>query len=226
MNALLLLDERRLSSGLQSQPPAYVDRRLAKFAGLIQRLHQNRKRRCCPQYYVPYCFCMINPEISPEFPRKRLHSLILPVAIHPQMLNLSIPRRKDQPPQHGRANSAISEFRFDTECDIGRQIVIWRMEFSRSTKVVVLKNAEDEALAGETLCGIANEIFIFHTAHEAIAATGGIQPQQVIAKERLFSREKLSDSPGSHGRRLVHVGWMNLREYLCGSEPSSAKLVR
>src|SRR5450631_1081865 len=72
----------------------------------------------------------------------------------------------------------------------------------------LLKKAEDEALADETLCGIANEKFIGHTAHEAIAATGGIQPQQVIAKERLFRREKLSDSPGSHGRRLVHVGRM------------------
>ncbi len=39
------------------------------------------------------------------------------------------------------------------------------------------KKAEDEALAGETLCGIANEKFIGHTAHKAIAATGGIQPQ-------------------------------------------------
>ena len=51
------------------------------------------------------------------------------------------------------------------------------MEFSRRTKLVLLKKAEDEALAGETLCGIANEKFIGHTAHKAIAATGGIQPQ-------------------------------------------------
>jgi hypothetical protein len=35
---------------------------------------------------------MINPEISLEFARKRLHRLILPVAIHPQVLTLSIPR--------------------------------------------------------------------------------------------------------------------------------------
>jgi hypothetical protein len=48
------------------------------------------------------------------------------------------------------------------------------MEFSRSTKIVLLKKAEDEALAGETFGGIANEKFIGHTAHEAIAATGGI----------------------------------------------------
>ena len=51
------------------------------------------------------------------------------------------------------------------------------MKFSRSTKGVLLKKAEDEALAGETLGGIANEKFIGHTAHETIAATGGIQPQ-------------------------------------------------
>jgi hypothetical protein len=31
-----------------------------------------------------------------------------------------------------------------------------------------------EALAGETFGGIANEKFIGHTAHEAIATTGGI----------------------------------------------------
>jgi len=90
------------------------------------------------------------------------------------------------------------------------------MELSRRTKLVLLKIAEDEALAGETLCGIANEKLIGHTAHEAIAATGGIQPQQVIAKERLFSREKLSDSSGSHGRRLVHVGRMNLWDIFAG----------
>jgi hypothetical protein len=46
--ALLLLDERRLSSGLQSQPPANVNRGLAKFAGVIQRLPSEQKTALLP----------------------------------------------------------------------------------------------------------------------------------------------------------------------------------
>jgi hypothetical protein len=109
----------------------------------------------------------------------------------------------------------------DAECNIGRQIVIWRMEFSGRTKLVLFKIAEDEALAGETLCGIANEKLIGHTAHEAIAATSCIQPQQVIAKQRPFSREKLSDRSGSHGWPSRPRWSDEPMKYLCGTQPSS-----
>ena len=74
------------------------------------------------------------------------------------------------------AGRSLIVFRFDAECDIAPEIAVSRIELCRRTKLVLLKITGDEALAGETLCGIANEKFIGHIAHEAIAATGGIQP--------------------------------------------------
>ena len=51
------------------------------------------------------------------------------------------------------------------------------MEFSRSTKIFLLKKAEDEGFAVETLSSVANEEFIGHTAHETVTAATRIQPQ-------------------------------------------------